>query len=185
MRKICTLLLKTLDKFTWKCPKHKTKSRNSKDTSEPLNEVFLNFVPRSKWKEAKCLEAMNDELKKLNEFKVYEELAGDPKNCINTRWIMTVKGDKIKARLVAKGFEEEFLLQKDSPTVSKSGLNMLLIIAASKNWTIKTTDIKSAFLQSKDLDRNVYIKPPKEANVPEGVVWKLLKNNGNSEHTIL
>ena len=167
--------LKTLDKFTWKCPKHKTKTRNTQNKLEPLNEVFVNFVPRAKFKEQKCVDAKNEELKKLKEFKVYDEIEGDPNTCINTRWIMTVKGDKIKARLVAKGFEENSLLQKDSPTVSKCGLNMLLIIAASKKWIIRTTDIKSAFLQSKDLDRDVYIKPPKEANVSEGVVWKLNK----------
>ena len=36
-------------------------------------------------------------------------------------------------------------------------------------------DIKTAFLQSKKLDRPIYLFPPKEANVPTGYIWKLSK----------
>ena len=38
---------------------------------------------------------------------------------------------------------------------------------------IKTTDIKSAFLQTNKLDREVFIQPPKEAKTPTGKIWKL------------
>ena len=48
-----------------------------------------------------------------------------------------------------------------------------MAITASKEWNIKTTDIKSAFLQGKEMERIVYLKPPKEANVKEGIIWKL------------
>ena len=36
-------------------------------------------------------------------------------------------------------------------------------------------DIKTAFLQSKKLERPIYLLPPKEANVPTGYIWKLSK----------
>ena len=36
-------------------------------------------------------------------------------------------------------------------------------------------DIKTAFLQSKELDRLVFLDPPKEANVPPGYIWKFSK----------
>ena len=36
-------------------------------------------------------------------------------------------------------------------------------------------DIKTAFLQSKELDHLVYLDTPKEANVPSGYIWKLSK----------
>ena len=36
-------------------------------------------------------------------------------------------------------------------------------------------DIKTAFLQSKELNQLVYLDPPKEANVPPGYIWKLSK----------
>ena len=38
---------------------------------------------------------------------------------------------------------------------------------------VKTTDIKSAFLQGKTLDRDVYLIPPKEAHTERGKLWKL------------
>ena len=65
------------------------------------------------------------------------------------------------------------LIQRDSPTASKGAMRILLTIAASKQWVIKTTDIKSAFLQGKELNRNVYLKPPKESEAPDGIIWKL------------
>ena len=52
-------------------------------------------------------------------------------------------------------------------------MRLFLTIAASKNWSVKTTDIKSAFLQGKELDRDVYIKPPIESDTQKGVIWKL------------
>ena len=38
---------------------------------------------------------------------------------------------------------------------------------------MKTTDIKSAFLQGKELDRDVYIRPPRESQTPSNMIWKL------------
>ena len=51
---------------------------------------------------------------------------------------------------------------------------MVLAITASKGWEIKTTDIKSAFLQGKEMDREVYLKPPKEAKTKDGFIWRLI-----------
>ena len=80
----------------------------------------------------------------------------------------------MRARLVARGFEEDTSrIEVDSPTVGKSTVRMVLAVAAAKHWIIKSTDIKSAFLQGNVLQRDVYIKPPKEANVSDGCVWKL------------
>ena len=50
-----------------------------------------------------------------------------------------------------------------------------LAIMASYHWMCKSMDIKTAFLQSKELDRLVYLDPLKEANVPLGYIWKLSK----------
>ena len=49
---------------------------------------------------------------------------------------------------------------------------MILSLASTYNWKITTTDIKYAFLQGRELDREVFLKPPKEAEVA-GKVWKL------------
>ena len=42
------------------------------------------------------------------------------------------------------------------------------------NWEMNSLDVKCAFLQGKLLEREVYLRPPREANV-KGVLWKLNK----------
>lgn len=92
---------------------------------------------------------------------------------MSTRWVITEKEGKVKARLVARGFEEEDMIQWDSPTASKAAIRILLTIAAHKQWIIKTTDIKSAFLRGKELSLDVFLRPPIESEVSEGIIWKL------------
>ena len=43
-----------------------------------------------------------------------------------------------------------------------------------KGWQIKTSDVTAAFLQTRDLDRDVFVLPPRERRIP-GVIWKLRK----------
>jgi hypothetical protein len=64
-------------------------------------------------------------------------------------------------------------MKSDSPTVGKGTMRMFFAFASINNWIVKTTDIKSAFLQGQEIKRDVYIKPPKECEKAEGVVWKL------------
>ena len=97
---------------------------------------------------------------------------------VSTRWVCTrkFKGNQVvmKARLVARGFEENTKqLKTDSPTCSKECLRLLLAIISAKSWSIHSLDVKSAFLQGIKITRDVYIKPPKEANT--NLIWKLLK----------
>ena len=67
------------------------------------------------------------------------------------------KGDVVRARLVARCFKETDLTTGvDSPTIGKSTVRLVLCVAQSMKWTIKTTDIKSAFLQGQELKRVVY-----------------------------
>ena len=65
------------------------------------------------------------------------------------------------------------MFRKDSPTIGKSALRVVLTLAASYGWVVKTTDIKSAFLQGKQMDREVFLMPPREAKVSDGKIWKL------------
>ena len=120
--------------------------------------------------------AKEAELEKLKEYKVYEEVNDQGQDILTTRWVMTMKQGKPKARLVVRGFEEEEVVQNDSPTVTRGAMRILFTIAASMPWLIKTTDIRSAFLQGNDLKRTVYVRPPKEAR-KEGLktVWRLRK----------
>ena len=84
--------------------------------------------------------------------------------------MITNKDGQAKARLVVRGFEEAFILPRDSPTVGKGAMQTVLAIASSTKWVVKTTDIKSAFLQGKELDRDVYIIPPRESYTPSNMI---------------
>lgn len=139
------------------------------------NHVYMTIVPRKEHDSQECNAAKQVELEKLKQFGTYEEVKDNCQTRVSTRWILWYKGSEVRARLVARGFEEETNSPRDSPTVGKSAVRMLLAIAASKGWRVKTTDIKSAFLQSRQLDREVYIKPPPEADVLPGRIWRLLK----------
>ena len=70
---------------------------------------------------------------------------------LSSRWILTDKSTekekKVKARLVARGFEEKVKVQADSPTGSKETLHMLLTVAVTKGWKIKSGDVKSVYLR--------------------------------------
>ena len=138
-------------------------------------EVYSVQIPVSQQSNPACESAKQDELSKLKEFQVYEEVPNNGQPCISTRWVCTRKGEDIKARLVAKGFQEMEHVRADSPTIGKSITRLTLSIAASQGWTIKSTDIKSAFLQSDEIDRVVYIKPPVEASCQDKI-WRLKKS---------
>ena len=132
------------------------------------------MVNREKSNSPECLEAKLAELEKLKEFNTYSEVPDNGQESISTTWVLTEKEGSIRARLTARGFEEETNVRSDSPTVQSTAMRYSLMMAAIKGWDLCTTDIKSAFLQGKTLDREVYIKPPKEANSPNKL-WKLNK----------
>ena len=71
-----------------------------------------------------------------------------------------------KARVVVKGFEklrkDEIL--KDSPTYSEENLRVMFSGIAQKKWKLNSLDIKAAFLQGENVDRELHVLPPKEAN---------------------
>ena len=113
------------------------------------------------------------ELQKLRHFNTYEEVNDCGQNTLSTRWVVTNKDEQTKARLVVRGFEEEFTMPRDSPTVDKGTMRIFLTISSINNWTVKTTDIKSAFLQGREIRRDVYIKPHRESDTEKGTIWKL------------
>jgi transposase InsO family protein len=139
-------------------------------TEESVNLVL---IPKSEQNSPECLQAKEIELEKLRNFETYTEVEDIGQSRISSTWVLWQKGDGIRARLVARGFEEEQDLRSDSPTIGKSAIRILITIATSSEWKIKTTDIKSAFLQSKPIEREVFLQPPEEADVQSGFIWKL------------
>ena len=52
---------------------------------------------------------------------------------------------------------------------------MFYAMAANEGFNLRSMDIKAAFLQVNELDRDVYIEPPSDVK-KEGVLWKLVKH---------
>ena len=164
---------------------------NIQKEDKPLES--LNFEALEHWKELPTEEVLlygvSDQVDvkeaKLREFQswfdhsVYVEFPNDGQKYISTRWVLTekfVNGNKTtKARLVASGFEEDHLakLRTDSPTCGKESLQIVIAIIITNGWEINSLDIKSAFLQGKEISRDLFVKPPKEAKTDN--FWKLLK----------
>ena len=124
--------------------------------------------------------AKQAELCNWKENDVFEEVSDEGQKCISTRWVCTLKetpdGVAPKARLVARGFEEinREELPKDSPTCASESLRMIMAVICQRKWQLNSMDIKAAFLQGKELTRNIYIRPPPEAR-SQGILWKLKK----------
>ena len=80
------------------------------------------------------------------------------------------RGENIcKARLVARGFEEEMEeWEKDAPTCNAKTLKFCLTVIKLKKWTCYTLDVKTAYLQGDEIQREVYLKPPNEGNLGGG-----------------
>merc|ERR1712089_62769 len=51
---------------------------------------------------------------------------------------------------------------------------MLMAVAANSRFKLASVDIRAAFLQSKVLDRYVFVKPPSDVKKP-GWIWRLKK----------
>ena len=67
---------------------------------------------------------------------------------------------------MARGFEDDKIQQgqTDSLACSKESQRLALALIAASQRECKSMDIKTAFLQGKLLEREVFMKPPKEAN---------------------
>ena len=75
---------------------------------------------------------------------------------------------KVKARLVVRGFKEKVKVQLDSPTGIKDTLHMLLTVAATKGWRIKSGDIKAPIFRASSLTRCTWSRD--ESNTSGGVI---------------
>ena len=137
-------------------------------------DILAVMIPKDQQNTEECLKAKENELAKLKDFNTYEVVDDIGQDHITCTWVMTRKGDEARARLTARGFQEEADIPSDSPTLQKANLRTILAIAATKDWEITATDIKSAFLQGSNLEREVFVKPPKEADM-KGKLWRLIK----------
>ena len=63
-------------------------------------------------------------------------------------------------------------LQQGSPTCTKESMRLILTLLACNKWPCNAIDIKSAFLQEKQIERPVFLIPPPEFQ-EQNTVWKL------------
>ena len=141
------------------------------DTTEiHFNELYLCGVMEDH-KRAKLQELANWKSQQV----YVEEDRGQ--RCLSVRWVLTPKMiDSVvstKARLCACGFEENQDFRTDSPTCSRIGIRFALTVISSFSWRLNSIDVKTAFLQGKEMERTVYLRPPKEAETNK--IWRLKK----------
>ena len=147
---------------------------------EPEVTLVVN-IPRSRHGEERCIAAKKKELRDFSDFNVYDivDLPADT-NTIGTEWVLVEKEDNkgnkvVKARLCARGDLEagKHMIPTNAPTANKVTIKLLLVLAASQGYDVRTNDVRRAFLQTEDLARLVYVKPPVEAGLPSNKVWLL------------
>ena len=73
----------------------------------------------------------------------------------------------IKGWLCARGDLKsgKHMIPGNAPTANKITLKLLLTLAASRGLEVRMNDVCQAFLQTEDISRTVYIKPPVEAGL--------------------
>ena len=81
---------------------------------------------------------------------------------IKSRLVLRQKGNSVRARTVAKGYTEEV---NDSDDIYTSTpifcvLCLLLTMALTFNWIVRTGDISTAFLHAKSAAEDLFMFPP-------------------------
>ena len=69
--------------------------------------------------------------------------------------------------MVAKGFTEKFgnKSECEAPMCSMEGLKMILMVIKTFGWNVKTLDIKTTYLQVKEITREMYADHLRKQNV--------------------
>ena len=142
--------------------------------------IYTVELPVSEHVRPEVQEAKMDEVNNLLDYDVFQDVEDKGQETIGSRWVITAKDkhdgqkQKTKARLVAHGFQESLKLQSDSLTVSKESFNILMAVAANSSFKMVSVDIRASFLQSRTLDRDVFMQPPPDIR-KQGIIWRLKK----------
>ena len=153
------------------------------ENNQCYNEEITTYVvelPISQHSKPEVIAAKQVELKNLEDYETFEEVKDVGQDRISSRWVITMKEahdgqkTKFKARLVARGFQEKDPKLCDSPTVLRESNKLFTAVAANERFSVLSIDIRAAFLQSKELKRDVYVVPPKDI-AKQGCLWKLKK----------
>lgn len=143
------------------------------------NIEYLVLFTKSEELKQPVIEAKQCELRNWRKNQVYERVKNTGQKAVSSRWVMTEKlipgseVSKIKMRLVCRGYEEDSsMFRTDSPTCTKESLRLAVSVIMSSQWQCRSLDVRSAFLQGFEMDRQVYMRPP--VGVEEkGYLWRL------------
>ena len=149
-------------------------------STEQQDEVNMAIIPYNQHGSVECIKAKKEEIAKIVEqFDVVEEVEDTGQFRISCRFVLWYKRHsdgtvKTRARLVARGYEELDDIPSDSPTLDQTNMKVILALAQANNFKVVSADVKSAFLQGLPLtERTVVVKPPPEAGVRGGKLWRL------------
>ena len=149
------------------------------ESEERVEEYNIALIPQKEHLREDCRYAKNKELEAWKKYEAFKEVKDVGQERFSHRWILVEKeadGEKYtKARLVFGGFEETIDIQSDSPTGSKETLHLTLAISSSKSWDICSLDVKNTYLQGEELQRTVFMEPPKEMK-KLGIIWQIFKS---------
>ena len=151
---------------------------NAKKQRTEVRLHELNKQERDQFEQAKAAEVANwiqtKTLTKVLRHQIPES------QILRCRWILTWKpidnagsnngnqqgnNYKAKARLVVLGYLDPKIeeIPRDSPTLNRTSRMLILQTIASHNWTLKSFDIKAAFLQGQpQADRIMAVEPVPE-----------------------
>ena len=140
--------------------------------------------------------ARKRELKAYYERDAIEEIkrSSIPKGqqILNARFVYTMKSDpvtiekpkspshvddhrRLDARLCVQGHPETMAEDVQSPTAQIETTRTICAIIPILKWNFAVIDVSRAYLQSHDLKRDVYVKPPKGAMEDNEIYWKAKK----------
>ena len=121
--------------------------------------------------------AKQKELDSWKKNQVYIEVENKGQEYVTGKWVLKPKVidgiHSVKARFVLRGYEESKDFRADSPTCMRSSVRLQLAVHSSLGWKLRSIDFKTAFLQGQAIHREVYMRPPYEAETNK--LWKLNK----------
>lgn len=130
--------------------------------------------------------AISQELEAWYDLVFYTEVSYTWQVVISTRRVLTLRqhdtptgAPRRKACLVVRGSEDPDWDAVDGklPTASRATLRAVISALATHGFIPRNVDVCTAFLQGMPLDRPtaVFVQPPPQARVPNGMVWQLRK----------
>lgn len=138
------------------------------------------FAPS--WVVEKAMRSEHDE----NWVGAYEEVAESElpseANVISSHVVFKIKTNddsslKLKGRIVVHGNRDadRDLVRSDCAAADMMLIRLVISLTTIMGFNLGSADIKGAYMQSGPIQREVYVRPPKDCYRRRGYVWRLLK----------